>query len=202
MRENNLCLDFWSNNPNWAAWRINRPYRWATGEITGWFVAGLGEPSYYNYGRNRVHYSGDQSITAISRRRQPRLMPIRPQRSLRAAAAAYPQDSEWMTLGVFALTQDGPATGSAPTLYLQLSVSKAAVINGLVTNTASGETQTLQGAVDKASQRAVWQMAGKQFPVMETGIYNLTQDTAAALIHFADGQTQQCLLVRLEEPKE
>ena len=45
-------------------------------------------------------------------------------------------------------------------------------------------------------------MAGKQFPVMETGIYNLTQDTAAALIHFADGQTQQCLLVRLDRSRQ
>jgi hypothetical protein len=36
---------------------------------------------------------------------------------------------------------------------------------------------------------------------METGIVNLTEDTAPALVHFEDGQTQQWLLVRLEEPK-
>lgn len=35
---------------------------------------------------------------------------------------------------------------------------------------------------------------------METGIYNLTQDTAPMLVHFEDGQTQQMRLVRLEEP--
>lgn len=35
---------------------------------------------------------------------------------------------------------------------------------------------------------------------METGINNLTQDTAPALVHFAGGQTQQWLMVRLEEP--
>jgi hypothetical protein len=35
---------------------------------------------------------------------------------------------------------------------------------------------------------------------METGLSNLTQDTAPALIHFDDGQTQQWLMVRLEEP--
>ena len=34
---------------------------------------------------------------------------------------------------------------------------------------------------------------------METGIANLTQDDAPALLHFDDGQTQQWLLVRLEE---
>ena len=34
---------------------------------------------------------------------------------------------------------------------------------------------------------------------METGLANLTQDTSPALIHFADGQTQQVLMVRLPE---
>jgi len=37
---------------------------------------------------------------------------------------------------------------------------------------------------------------------METGIYNLTKDDAPALLHFEDGQTQQWLLVRLDDPKE
>ena len=36
---------------------------------------------------------------------------------------------------------------------------------------------------------------------METGLSNLTQDTVPVLVHFADGQTQQMLLVRLDEPK-
>jgi hypothetical protein len=53
---------------------------------------------------------------------------------------------------------------------------------------------------DKASQRAAWTMADKTRPIMETGIINLTQDTSPALIHFADVQTQQWLMVRLEEP--
>ena len=34
---------------------------------------------------------------------------------------------------------------------------------------------------------------------VENGVANLTKDEAPALLHFADGQTQQRLLVRLEE---
>ncbi len=45
-------------------------------------------------------------------------------------------------------------------------------------------------------------ISAKTRPLMEVGIFNLTKDTAPALVHFADGQTQQALLVRLEEPKE
>jgi hypothetical protein len=55
--------------------------------------------------------------------------------------------------------------------------------------------------VDKNTQRAAWSVVGKSWPIMETGIPNLTEDTAPALVHFADGQTQQWLMVRLEEPK-
>jgi hypothetical protein len=56
--------------------------------------------------------------------------------------------------------------------------------------------------VDKETQRVAWVPKGKQFPVIETGMGNLTQDTTPALVHFADGSTQQWLLVRLDQPKE
>jgi hypothetical protein len=107
-----------------------------------------------------------------------------------------------MPLGVFAVTQDGQASGAQPTMLMQLVVSKQGVINGTLKNSLTGDTKSLEGAVDKASQRAAWTVSGQQTPVAETGVYNLTQDTAPILIHFADGQTQQWLLVRLEEPKK
>jgi hypothetical protein len=37
---------------------------------------------------------------------------------------------------------------------------------------------------------------------METGIGNLTQDTASVLVHYADDTTQQWLLVRMDAPKQ
>ena len=81
-----------------------------------------------------------------------------------------------------------------------MAISKEGIINGTLNNTATGQTQTIEGMADKACQRAAWTVAGKTRPIMETGIVNLTQDTAPALVHFADGQTQQWLMVRLEEP--
>jgi hypothetical protein len=59
----------------------------------------------------------------------------------------------------------------------------------------------VQGTIDQESQRAAWGIADKGWPIMETGLYNLTKDDASALLHFADGQTQQWLMVRLEEPE-
>ena len=37
---------------------------------------------------------------------------------------------------------------------------------------------------------------------METGIGNLTQDTTPVLVHYADGTTQQWLLVRMDPPPD
>jgi multidrug efflux pump subunit AcrA (membrane-fusion protein) len=51
------------------------------------------------------------------------------------------------------------------------------------------------------TQRAVWKAADGTNPdlVMETGIYNLTQDQAEVMVRFGPEQTQTLLLVRLDE---
>ena len=201
VRENHPRLDFWSDHPNWAAWRINRPYRWATwAAITGWVGYGWTEPMSYSYGETVYYegdsvYQGDQVVASAEEYTQ------QAEDIASSAPEVAPDKAEWMPLGVFALTQDGQASGPDPSLFLQLAISKEGIISGTLENTATNNTQTIEGMADKASQRVAWTVAGKTRPIMETGINNLTEDTAPALVHFADGQTQQWLLVRLEEPK-
>ena len=86
-------------------------------------------------------------------------------------------------------------------MFVQLAVDKQAVIAGTFHNSATDQTFDLEGAVDRESQRSAWVIADKDWPIMETGVSNLTKDEAPALVHFADGQTQQWLMVRLEEPE-
>jgi hypothetical protein len=198
--DNHPVADFWSDNPGWAAMRITRPFRWASwGAVGAW--GGYGAESSYNYGEDVYYqdgavYSGEQQVATEEEYAQQA-------EDLAANAPDTPaSDMEWMPLGVFALTQDGQATGAEPTLFLQLALSKQGVIAGTFENKTSGEKQTLEGMVDKASQRAAWGIVDKQRPIVETGIANLTKDSAPALIHFADGQTQQWLLVRLNDPSE
>lgn len=201
VRENHPRLDFWSDHPNWAAWRINRPYRWATwAAITGWVGYGWTDAIPYSYGENVYYedgsvYYGDQVVASADEYAQ------QAESMLASAPKVAPENGEWMPLGVFALTPDGQGTGPDPTLFLQLAVSKDGVISGSLHNSATNSTQTVEGVVDKKSQRCAWNVIGKNRPIMETGISNLTQDTAPALLHFADGQTQQWLMVRLEEPE-
>ncbi len=201
MNDNNPRLDFWSDHPGWAAWGITRPFRWATwGGLTNWVGYGWSDPVAYSYGDNVYYqddsvYSDGQPVASAEDYAQQAEVIVD------SAPKVAPDKAEWMPLGVFALTSDGKATGPDPSLFVQLAVSKEGLITGTLHNATTDATQTLEGMVDKQSQRAAWVVAGKQRPIMETGIINLTEDTAPALVHFDAGQTQQVLLVRLEEPK-
>lgn len=201
VRDNHPVMDFWQDHPGWAAWRITRPYRWATwGAITGW-CSGYGwtEPVDYSYGENVYYddgqvYYGDQAVATAEEYAE------QAEQIATSAPAVDPAKAEWLPLGVFALTADGDKSGPSPTLFLQLAISKEGIINGTLHNTVTNTTQIIEGMADKGCQRAAWTVKDKSRPLMETAIANLTKDAAPALVHFADGQTQQWLMVRLEEP--
>jgi hypothetical protein len=119
-------------------------------------------------------------------------------------ASAVPEtaadNADWMPLGVFALTEnEGSAEDS--TLFLQLAISKDGVIAGTFQNTATDKSFEVEGTIDDKSQRAAWGPVGESWPIMETGIYNLTENEAGALVHFEDGQTQQWSMYRVDEPE-
>ncbi len=192
--------DFWSDHPLWGAWAISRPFRWAAwGGVTGWVDYGWTEPIYYSYGENVYYednsvYYGDQVVATADEYAQ------QAEAIVASAPEVAPDQAEWMPLGVFALTPDGQAAGPDPTLFLQLVISKQGIISGTLNNSSTNTTQTIEGMADKTTQRCAWNVQGKSRPIMETGIVNLTEDSAPALVHFADGQTQQWLMVRLPDP--
>jgi hypothetical protein len=154
---------------------------------------------YYNYGENVYYedgsvYYGDQPVATEED------YAMQAEAIATSVPETKPADKDWMPLGVFAVTSDGKPTGADPTMFLQLAVSKQGVISGTFQNTATNSAQAVEGMVDKQTQRAAWTAVGKTRPLMETGIVNLTEDSTAALVHFADGSTQQWLLVRMEQP--
>lgn len=172
--------------------------------MTTWFTGyGYSEPIYYNYGNNVYYqddtvYYGDQPVATADE-----YADQAEQIATSIPADVQPAPEDWMPLGVFALSpSDESSASSAPTMFLQLAVSKEGIISGTLQNTTANTVKAIEGMVDKQSQRAAWTVQGETRPIMETGIGNLTQDTVPALVHFADGTTQQWLLVRLEKPKD
>lgn len=167
----------------------------------GWVDTGWQQPIYYNYGDNVYYqddqvYYGDQPVASATDYAQQALTIALDQ------PQTAPPAEDWMPLGVFSLSPDGEPTGAEPMMFLQLAVSKQGVLSGTFQNTTNDTAMEIEGMVDKETQRAAWVPKGKKAPIMETGISNLTQDTTAALVHFADGSAQQWLMVRLDKPKE
>ncbi len=194
--------EFWHNHPcRWNFAPGTNWWRWATwGAVTGWVTSSWGQPVYYNYGDNVYYENGDvyqdgQVVATTEQYSQ------QAQSLAESVPDVKPDDAEWMSLGVFALTNAGESTGTDPTIYLQLAVSKQGIIAGTIQNTATDSVQNIEGMVDPKTQRAAWGIEKKDWPIMETGISNLTQDDAPALLHFEDGETQQWLLVRMQEPE-
>jgi hypothetical protein len=169
-------------------------------KLGAWLPWGWSQPIYYNFGNNvffigdTVFY-GDQPVATAEQFAQ----------QAAAIAASIPQDvqpeaEDWLPLGVFAVTQDVESEEDDPTMFLQLAVSRQGIIAGTFQNTASGTVKAIEGMVDSETQRVAWTEVGESRPVMETGIANLTHDTAGVLVHFANGDTQQWLLTRLNDP--
>jgi hypothetical protein len=188
---------FGKYNYGWHHWW--RPATWAA--LAGWIAgASWGSPTYYDYGEN-IYYEGDQVYSggqpvATGEEYYQQASAI----ATAAPPAAQPQDSDLLPLGVFALSQ-GDSTDS--NMILQLAVSKEGVITGMYYNTTTDTARPVRGSVDKKTQRAAWTFAdGKNTDVvMETGIYNLTQDQTEALVHFGKEKTQTWLMARLQQPQ-
>ncbi len=178
-------------------------WRWATPvAITGWIAYRWANPIYYTYGPGGNVYYENNVVYVNGQQYGPAEQYYQEATTLAASVPEVTEEQanemEWMPLGVFALTAEGV---NATSMYLQLAVSKNGVIAGTFYNESTGVTHPVEGMVDEKTQRAVWKAADGTNPnlVMECGIYNLTQDQAPVLVHFGPEQTQNALLVRLDE---
>jgi hypothetical protein len=104
--------------------------------------------------------------------------------------------AEWMPLGTFAVSTGKQDT--EPSRVVQLAVTKDGIIGGTLFNYQTDQTVSVQGRVDKETQRVAIRLGESEQMVLETGLYNLTQDEVPVMIHFGKDRTENYLLVRLE----
>jgi hypothetical protein len=163
--------------------------------ISGWFGTSA-PPVDYNYGTNvvtqgdNVYVDGQDGGTTDQYYQQTADLA---NAGAQAPAAA---DPNWLPLGVFAMTQ---ADRSNSNMIIQLAVDKQGIIRGNFTDTKTNKTQSVQGSIDKKTQRAAWTIGDKKDDVLETGLYNLTKDEVPALLHYGKDRTEQWLLVRVKQ---
>lgn len=198
---------WYTNHPGaWFAtgWGVGYAWRAATWSSMGyWFgYPSSYEPIYYDYGNtvtyqgNNVYVNGQDAGTSEEYYNQASQLA-----TTGADASVSDQGGDWMPLGVFALSQSGSDTKDAAAT-IQLAVNKQGILRGNFTDTKSGQTQVIQGSIDKKTQRAAFSVGDDQTDVYETGLYNLTKDEAPLLRHLGKDQTQQWLMVRLKQPSD
>jgi hypothetical protein len=183
---------YWWGVPTWA--RVTSWFIWAATPPPVWQ-----QPVYYDYGTggnviyqdNSVYIGGEQVATADEfAESAAALATVEPPANDEQAEAA-----EWLPLGTFIVTSDEKDIDSPRTV--QLAVSKEGIVSGTLYNSATDEAQSVQGQVDKETQRVAVRVGESDSLVIETGLYNLTQDEVPLLVHFGTERTENWLLVRL-----
>ncbi len=201
-------------HPNWNNWFNNKfwynhnyfpryPYYgygafWGAlgwGAVAAW-LPWLGD-NYYYYDNGSAYYQLPSGVYQT--------MPVAPfdysqtvEDISSLPAPASTNEEDWLPLGIYALTSSSQSA-AAPNMYMQLALNKEGTIEGTLYNTTLDKLYPVDGYVSKDTQRAVLQVSGaKDSPVVETGLYNLTEDQTSVQMHFADGQTQDWLMVRLK----
>lgn len=194
--QDHLFDDFWSNHPHAHYHFHQNPvfWTWATvGTVRAFMPWNWGSGSGDVYYSDGSVYYGDQSVPASDYAAQAAgIVESAPE-------IENTDDMEWLPLGVFALTSDDNPD-AIPNMFLQLAVSKEGIIAGTYQNKETGETESVEGMVDPESTRAAWTIAGKSSPIMETTIDGLTRNETGVLVHFAGGETQQWMMLHLENP--
>jgi hypothetical protein len=116
-----------------------------------------------------------------------------------AAAPPDPPQEEWAPMGTFAVLKDPKSTDTS--IVIQLATNKSGQIAGNVINMQTDETLPVFGAVDAETQRVAMRVEGRE-EIVECGLWNLTQDTLAVLVHVDEQTTEERTLVRLSDPDQ
>ncbi len=177
----------------WSYWW--RPATWVG--CTAWVLGSWAQPFYFDYGANVIYrdnyvYINDVQVDSAQDYADEALQ------LASMPPPADPQDIEWMPLGTFALASSKDAQGAD--LILQLAISKEGLISGTFFNQATDKTVAVEGRVDASTQRVAIHNPDNPDVVLETGLYNLTQDQTPVLVHFGTLRTQTWFLVRLDVP--
>src|SRR4029453_2321499 len=108
------------------------------------------------------------------------------------------QATDWLPLGTFTLSEG--ENDKNPSRVVQLAVDKDGNVSGTMVNQTTNQTYPIQGRVDKDTQRVAFTIGGNKDVVLETGIYNLTQQQTPVLAH-GEGREETYLMLRLDPPK-
>ena len=151
---------------------------------------------YYDYGENVTYddgivYQDGEAVASAEEYYQ--------QAEQIAQEGSETDNEDWMPLGVFSLIVEGQTQTDK---IVQLALNKEGVIRGNYQDLVADSMLPITGAVDKTTQRVALKLTGNDILVVETGLFNLTNDEVPILIHFDAERQEPRKLIRLQHPDE
>lgn len=175
---------------------------WAT---AAWATAGsycgcADSGTYYDYGENVTYddgtvYYGDQAV-ATSEQYYEEANQLANNTTANTETAP---NEDWMPLGVFALVE---ANSVNVNKLFQLAINRDGMIRGNFHDTINNSLVPIQGSVNKQTQRVAFKLEGNDSLVIETGLYNLTNDEVPILLHGGAERQESRVLARLKQPQD
>jgi len=195
----------WFNNQFWGDHNYNPAYN-AVGQnwwgystwnsLNGWLGWDGGVlPVYYDDGN---YYDSSQMLGTGDE--QPMGAPVSSapvsNMSVQSMPVVPSTGSDWLPLGVFALTSNESNAAQA-VMFFQLTVNKVGTISGAYYNQATDQVYPIEGIIDKSTQKAIWKISqGNNSPIFETEAYNLTLSTTSVGVNF-NNNVQNWMMVRM-----
>jgi hypothetical protein len=178
----------------WAVW--GTAWAMATWPYATAYCGCSGDPYYYDYGGNVAYEEGmvyvdDQAVATAEE--------YYAQAEQIAATGAETTNEEWLPLGVFAVISEEGQTNTDK--LVQLAINRDGVIRGNFQDVLTDKVTPITGAVDKTTQRVSLKIEGNDQLIVETGLYNLTNDEAPVLVHFGPDRQEGRVFVRLKKPE-
>ncbi|MGL6225801.1 MAG: hypothetical protein ACRC10_04145 [Thermoguttaceae bacterium] len=212
----------------WSWFHGYAPYYHRPHQHASIFVNVEPTPVYYNYGDN-IEYRGDmvyingvpyvsaekyyeQSLELAKRGAETGVvridlengqpLAVSTQPALLSDDSSGPNNSttpseDWMPLGSFAILNSADSADVRD--VLQLAMNRGGILRGNFYDEANDELLPVEGAIDQETQRVAFQIGDRKDQVYECGLWNLTQESLAVLVHDGAEKTQTLNLVRLTE---
>lgn len=179
---------------------------------TSWHTLGdwfpeyaFADPVFYDYGPEGNVYQDDRADAAYIAGQNAGTAVDYAKSAAQLATVALPASdaendaAEWLPLGNFAFS--AREQDLRPTRVVQLAVNKQGIVSGMLYNQTTDKCLPIQGQLDRELQRVAFRLGGNRQTVLETGLYDLTQEDIPVLIHLGPNQTENGLLVRMNPPQ-
>lgn len=188
---------WYAEHPN--AWQLTHPHAdaWAVASwaaVAGW-VGVHAAPASYQYNTYSTAVPTEDGDDATTTADASDATAEQAATLANTNTEADTDESEWLTLGVFAMVQGDQ---SQPSSMLQLAVSKKGLLRGSYYDLITNSAYAVEGAVDLETQQAAWKIADSASVVFETGLSNLTMDQAPLAVYVGSQPPQRWQLVRMQ----